>query len=272
VLDYKGLLDAWVKTKQDAGEWTPTASGKGLRVGVIIESLTVLGLSEDVKSRFLTSVQRFRDIGAEVVDVSIPIHTYAPSIWTIATRPGLSHYGFQNFPQPLLNYPHPNIQPPPFDQKAYELLTKHNPAVVNIYLSQQLLARDPARMRAVTGKAMMHVHQLRAAYDAALQQVDVLLTPVNPRVSSPHPGLGDSVKEKMAPGIGGTLNTCGFNITGHPGLSMPVGFEQVPGSPGKKTPVGMQIVGRRFDEMSVLKAAMAWEVPGLGLDTWDGKS
>lgn len=271
VKDYPALLGAWIKSKEEAGEWTPSTSGKGLRIGVITESLSVLGLADNVKSRLFKAVQRFRDIGAEVVDISIPIHTYAPSIWTIATRPGLSHYGFQNNPSPLLNYPNPNITPPAFDQKAFDLLTKYNPAVVNIYLSHQLLSRDPARMRAATAKAMMHVHQLKAAYDAALQNVDVLLTPINPRVGSKHPTYDMSVKEKMAPSIGGTLNTCGFNVSGHPGLSLPVGFEEVEGSGGGKMPVGIQLVGKYFDEETILKVARAWEVPGLGIDIWDGR-
>lgn len=36
-------------------------------------------------------------------------------------------------------------------------------------------------------------------------------------------------------------------------------------------PIAMQLVGKRFDDETVLKAAAAWEVPGLGLDSWDGK-
>jgi amidase len=53
---------------------------------------------------------------------------------------------------------------------------------------------------------------------------------------------------------------------------MPIGFADVDGEPCEgKLPVGMQIVGRRFDEETVLKVAKAWEVPGLGLDTWDGR-
>jgi amidase len=126
-------------------------------------------------------------------------------------------------------------------------------------------------MRAATAKAMMHVHQLKAAYDAALQNVDVLLTPINPRVGSKHPTHDMSVKEKMAPGIGATLNTCGFNVSGHPGLSLPVGFEEVEGSGAGKMPVGIQLVGKYFDEETILKVAKAWEVPGLGIDTWDGR-
>ncbi|KIW02295.1 uncharacterized protein PV09_06442 [Verruconis gallopava] len=271
VKDYKALLDSWVKSKEEAGEWTPTASGKGLRIGLIKESLEVMGLSPTVKSAVIEAVARFKAIGAEVKELSIPLHLIGPSIWTIATRMGLSYYGFQNNPQPMLNYPIPDLSPPTFGQKAFDLLTKHNPAVVNIFFSHQLRAKDPARLRSVTAKAMMHVHELRAAYDAALADVDVLVTPVNPRVGSKHPDLASSVKEKMEPGIGGTLNTCGFNVTGHPGLSIPIGFGEVDGANGGKMPIGMQIVGKRWDEETVLKAAKAWEVPGLGLDTWDGR-
>lgn len=77
-----------------------------------------------------------------------------------------------------------------------------------------------------------------------------------------------SVGEKMDPSIGATLNTCGFNVTGHPGLVMPIGFAKV--SEGM-LPVAMQIVGKKFDEGTILRVAKAWEVPGLGLDEWDGK-
>jgi amidase len=36
-------------------------------------------------------------------------------------------------------------------------------------------------------------------------------------------------------------------------------------------PIGMQLVSKRFGEMSIFKAAAAWEVAGKGLDRWDGQ-
>ena len=47
-------------------------------------------------------------------------------------------------------------------------------------------------------------------------------------------------------------NTCPFNLTGHPALSINAGF-----SAG--LPVGMMIVGRKFDESTVLNVAFAYE-------------
>lgn len=267
VQDYKLDLENWVASKKEAGEWTPTSSGKGLRIGIIKESLTVLNLSSACKTALLKAADRFRAIGAQVDEISIPEHTFAPSIWTIATRQGMYNYGFQNNPSPFLNHPLPSITPPPFTQSTYNTLTTANPAVVNVFLSGELLKRNPLS-RQITAKAICHVHQLIAAYDQALSSYDVLILPSNPNPGSKHPERGMSVGEKMDPCIGATLNTCGFNVTGHPGLVIPVGWAEV--SEGR-LPVAMQIVGRKFDEGNILRVAKAWEVAGLGLDEWDGR-
>ena len=55
-----------------------------------------------------------------------------------------------------------------------------------------------------------------------------------------------------------------------PALSMPAGWGKAPDGPGM-LPVGMQLVAKRFDEMSIFKAAAAWEVAGKGLDKWNGQ-
>ncbi|KAE9991850.1 hypothetical protein EG327_010727 [Venturia inaequalis] len=267
VQDYRLDLEKWIRAKKEAGEWTPSSSGKGLRIGIIKESLTVLNLSAACKTAFLKAADRFRAIGAHVDEISIPEHKIAPSIWTIATRLGMYHYGFQNNPSPLLNHPLPSISPPAFTQPTYDTLTQANPAVVNVFLGGELLKSKPSS-RQITAKAICHIHQLIAAYDAALSNYDVLLLPSNPNPGSKHPERGMSVGQKMDPCIGATLNTCGFNVTGHPGLVMPVGFAEV--SEGR-LPVAMQIVGRKFGEGGILKVAKAWEVPGLGLDEWDGR-
>lgn len=119
---------------------------------------------------------------------------------------------FQNYPLLLLNHPLPGISPPPFDQKAYDILTKYNPAAVNVIFNSDFLIHN--REPNLQAKAMTQVHQLRKAYDDVLANYDVLVTPVNPTTGSTHPTYEQTVGEKMAPSIGGTLNTCQFNITG----------------------------------------------------------
>jgi amidase len=272
VVDYAGELSGWKAEKEAKAEWTPSTAGKGLRVGVIKEGLEVMGLTSEVKAIIEAAAEQFRAVGADVQEVSIPIHSLGPAIWTLATRPYMVFHGLQNRVTPYLQYPMPFITPPSFDQNAFDTLNKHNPAVVNMYFNSAFMNTKPDA-NATLAKNMGHVQQLRDAYDAAFELggFDVLLTPVNPRVGSKHPEYGMDVGEKMEPAIGATLNTCQFNVTGHPALAMPAGWGKAPGGEGM-LPVGMQLVGKRFDETGIFKAAAAWEVGGLGLDKWNGQS
>ncbi|KAK1979360.1 putative amidase [Colletotrichum cereale] len=230
-----------------------------MRVGLLTESFDVPGLSPDVRDLVRSaSRQGFEAAGAEVVDVSVPMHAEGPVIWTAAARPSMSLGLVQGKPSGHLSYlpPHIATRWPP-DQDAYGLLTGSNPAVVNILLSQ---AFDGAHVApSVEAKAHRRAFQLRAAYDAALARVDVLVTPCAPTVAMPHPDPGASVLERLAPAIGLTSNTCPFNITGHPAMSVPCGELPPPERPDVKLPVGMQVIGRRWEDEMVMKAAVLFE-------------
>jgi len=212
VNDYHNILSSWIKEKKQNLEWTPESAGRGFKIGVIKESFQVLGLSDEVKRIVSAAIERFKAIGATVEEVSIPMHLIGPAIWTIATRIPMATQGFQNRSLPMLCPPLPGISPPPFSQKAYEILTKHNPAVVNVIFNSTFLLHN--QEPDLQAKAMMHVYQLRAAYDDALTKYDVLITPLNSKLGSKHPTYEMNVQEKTAPSIGATLNTCQFNCTG----------------------------------------------------------
>ncbi|PSN65496.1 amidase signature enzyme [Corynespora cassiicola Philippines] len=255
IVDYAGLLEAWKEEKSAKGEWTAETAGRGLRVGIIKEGLEVLGLSDDVRAVVREAAAQFKAVGADVQEVSIPMHLVGPAIWTVVTRPYM--------------FAMPHVTPPVFDQKVFEVLNKYNPAVVNMFFNSTLM-NSRANVDQLLAKSIGLVQQLRHAYDTVLEDFDVLLTPVNPRVGSRHPEYSMSVDQKMEPAIGATLNTCQFNVTGHPALAMPAGWARAPDGPGM-LPVGMQLVGKRWDETAVFKAAAAWERGGKGLDRWNGQ-
>jgi amidase len=213
VPNYSALLEEWKSARATEGTWTPQKAGNGLRVAVIKESLEVLGLSDEVKNVFTTAVAQFRTIGASVEEVSIPMHTLGPAIWTVISRPFIVSTGLQNRVTPMLQYAMPDVTPPVFDQNAFDILNKHNPAVTNMFFNSAFM-NEKEDANIALGKAMGHVQQLRDAYDEVLKDFDVLLTPVNPRVGSKHPELSADVGAKMEPAIGATLNTCQFNVTG----------------------------------------------------------
>ena len=87
-----------------------------------------------------------------------------------------------------------------------------------------------------------------------MEQVDLLVTPTEPMTA---PRIGDTTvvidgEERPAQGLL-TLLTRPFNVTGMPAISVPCGFDE------QGLPVGLQMVGRPFDEATVLRAAHAYE-------------
>ncbi len=88
----------------------------------------------------------------------------------------------------------------------------------------------------------------------ALESVDLLVTPTTPIVAARigqetvrYGGIEESILSAMI------RCTAPFNATGLPALSVPCGFTSA------GLPIGLQIVGRSFDEVTVLRAGHAYE-------------
>lgn len=111
------------------------------------------------------------------------------------------------------------------------------------------------------GKAMNLYRQLHDSYSEALSSVDVLITPTTPYVANRHPQRNAGPEEQMKMSRGVAVNTVCFNASGHPAMSIPVGFLSPEGeeSSDVRLPVGMQIVGRMFDEEMIYRVGAAWE-------------
>ncbi|KAI1770521.1 amidase signature enzyme [Hypoxylon cercidicola] len=267
---YHALLDEQIAARTAAGTWTHHAAARGLRVGVLKEAFEIAGLDTEVASVVRKAASRFTALGASVAEVSVPLHRAAPHIFTAATRAYMADsllFGKGSSTSPSPAFPFLGAAAPAPDQAWYETMTASNPLVVAVLLSSEFLqARYPETARR---KAVRHVHELRAAYDEILQRVDVLIMPATPTVAPRHAAADMGIGEKADFLLSNILNTVPFNVTGHPGLVMPVGWGRVgdgDGNTAAKLPVGMQIVGKRWDEETVFLAAAAWEVGGLGLN------
>ncbi|THW47197.1 amidase signature enzyme [Aureobasidium pullulans] len=261
VPNYTGLLAEWQAAKKEAGEWTASAAAKGLRIGILKEAWEIAGLNTDVAAIVRAAAERFGKLGAEVHEVSVPLHLLGPSIWTVAGREAIPRF-FENRASDLLSHPLPGLEPNPTDQTFYDKLVYKNPAVINVVLNAEHM--ETKFGPSLTRKAHMLVHQLRAEYDKVFEKVDILITPTTPTVAGKHCNY-TSVMEIAQKAVGVTLNTSPFNCSGHPGMSMPCGWSKTSDGAGK-LPVGMQLVAKRWHEMDILKAASAWEVLGKGLD------
>ncbi|OKL55533.1 hypothetical protein UA08_09192 [Talaromyces atroroseus] len=249
--------------------------GRPLRVGLILEGFNIQAMSEEVARTVRHAAEKhFTAMGAYVLDVSIPLHTLGAAIWTAATRNQMASHAFGGRASDFLIHDMPHIEyrwPP--DQEMCDSLTKHNPAVINTILGEKILTDINYVPISAQNKARRHVLQLRTAYDSAFYNgdFDVLITPATLTVAPLHPDMdGGSALDKLKLAAGSTNNTSPFNATGHPALSVPCGWGT--SSDGvTQLPIGMQIIGKRFDDLCVLKAAKIFELGGGSLGPWPGR-
>ena len=96
---------------------------------------------------------------------------------------------------------------------------------------------------------------LRAAYDQALANYDVLAMPTIPFPATEIPSSDAPREVYVDAALNMQQNTCPFDVSGHPAFTVPCG--KVNG-----LPVGIMLVGRHFEETTVIQAAQALEQAG----------
>jgi len=119
-----------------------------------------------------------------------------------------------------------------------------------LYLAENITGRDLARIQFKREELWKRLQPLFESYD-------ILLTPTS-CVAAFDSGEGGPMGPDQIDGRGvGPISwlafTYPFNFTGQPAASVPCGFTD------DYLPVGLQIIGRRFDEKSVLRASAAFE-------------
>jgi amidase len=111
----------------------------------------------------------------------------------------------------------------------------------------------------VYANAVNLMRKVKDMYNIALQEVDLLIMPTTVTTSNLYPLPGATPLQHSNASAGKLENTVSFNGSGHPALAMPIGFVPAKGNPKLMLPAGLQIVGRYWDEVGILKAAYAWE-------------
>ena len=230
---------------------------QGVKIGIISESLKMSSMDPRVIQTFRQAASRFEAIGAEVSEVSIPLHSKGAAIWTGISKTGgfltkTSSFGRRGYQMVKLNE-----QIHPLEQKNWD---NAYGATKNIYLNGLYASKQFPTLVAKTTNLS---RKLRDSYDQALAKFDVLITPTLPYVATSHAAPNATPIQQIAKQVGLTSNTAPFNQSGHPVLALPIGMLEVLEGPGLenqvKLPVSMQIAGKWFDEMSVYKVAGAWE-------------
>ena len=246
---------------------------RGVRVGVLKEGFEDALQDAQVAATVRAAAARFAGLGAEVVEVSVPAHADAALVWMVALPMAGTQQGLLGAPSGRRQLLFPERAALIGDRLSQAAFDKLGPGGQNIYL-RALFLRE--RFGAALGARCTNlVRAAGAAYDAALRDVDVLVMPTVPfpaarlrRAEQLWADGAESAAEMgplavLARTVGATSNTCAFNGTGHPGLSLPVGFVDAGDAEGRargvRLPTGMQVVGRRWEDGLVLRVAGSWE-------------
>lgn len=238
---------------------------KGIKIGVLEEGYQDPSTDPNVAATSRAAIEQFKVLGAEVKPVSIPLHKESNVLWMVALPMAGLRQGFLGFPTGRKQLLFPDRATKIGAELSQEAFDSLGPGGQNIYLRGLFLGENfgaPLQARCTN-----LLRKLNDEYDRALQDVDVLVMPtiIFPPVKLRKPEQMIGQKEEMSPltmlsrTIGATYNTSNFNSTGHPGLNLPVGFVPAQDDPKVKLPTGLQIVGRKFEDLTCLKIAASWE-------------
>lgn len=224
----------------------------GLRIGMLREGFGQPGGETEVDDAVRAAADVLAAAGAKVVEISIPEHRdLAMALWSVIQTDGAvwqmihgNGYG--------MNYRgrySPSVMTA-YANGRHEHFAEVSPSVqYTALIGQYMIERFFGTHYA---KAQNLSPVLRAAYDRALGEVDLLCMPTSPMRATRLPAPGAPVAERVRRAIDMMANTAPFDTSGHPAISVPAGL--VDG-----LPVGMMLVGRHFDEPAVLRAAWAYE-------------
>jgi len=223
---------------------------RGLRVGVVAEGFGQDGAEPDVDVAVRQAASDLAKLGADVTDISIPLHAVGPALWMPIIMHGMARtvtdgQGFGGGRDDLY----------PTDMMEHLFATRrrvddHPPNVKLCALLAQFVADRAGQT--YYGRAVNGIHRLRAAYDRSLRDVDILLMPTTPQKAPPLPGDDASVAEWCARATEMFANTAPFDVTHHPALS-------ISGATSDGMPVGLMLVGRHFDEATLYRTAHSYE-------------
>jgi len=222
-----------------------TGKVKGLKVGIPKEYFTE-SLSEEIRTAVMSRVDALKKNGVVVKDVELPHSEYTiPAYYILATAEASSNlarydgarYGFRG-------------------QGASDLFTMYTKsrsegfgAEVKRRIMLGTYVLSAGYYDAYYRKAQRVRRLIKGDFDKAFGQVDCIITPTSPTTAF---RLNEKIDDPLTMYLSDVF-TVSANLAGIPGISIPCGTD------GQNLPIGLQILGKEFDETTILRVADALE-------------
>ncbi len=219
-------------------------SVKGLKVGIPKEFFPD-GLNKEVSEAVKKAIEELKKQGAEIHEVSLPASPYALAVYyVLAPSEASSNLARYDGVRYGLRVPGENIM---------EMYSKTRAAGFGPEVKRRIMlgtyALSSGYYDAYYLKALKVRRLIKQDYDKAFEKVDVIATPTAP---NPAFRFGEKTGDPLTMYLE-DIFTVSINITGLPGLSVPCGMSKT------ELPIGLQLIGKAFDEATLLRTAYAYE-------------
>ncbi len=217
---------------------------KGTKIGVIKE-LMGEGISGEVKDAIKKAISKYEELGAIIEEVSLPSFEYAISTYYLIAPAEAS----SNLAR--------------FDGVKYGLRVKGQKDLLSMYYETRKEGFGPeVKRRIIIGTYALSAgyydaYYLRALkvrtlikqdFEKAFAKCDVLLSPTSPTTAFK---VGEKTNDPLSMYLS-DIATIPVNLAGLPAISIPCGQE-------RGLPIGMQIIGKAFDEDTLIRTAFTFE-------------
>jgi aspartyl-tRNA(Asn)/glutamyl-tRNA(Gln) amidotransferase subunit A len=235
---------------------------KGLRIGLVKEYSVGQGMDPRVQSAVDAAVKTYKDMGATIVDLSLPHTQYGiAAYYVIAPCEASSNLARYDG----VHYGHRTDQPV---RDIVELFSKSRAEGFGDEVQRRIMIGTYALSSGYYDAYYLRALKVRALikrdFDDAFAQCDVVLCPTSP---TPAFNAGEKTADPLQMYLCDVFTvTC--NIAGIAGISLPCGFT----ADAKPLPIGLQLLGPTFGEQKLLRIARMYESatgwhkrrPGIG--------
>jgi aspartyl-tRNA(Asn)/glutamyl-tRNA(Gln) amidotransferase subunit A len=234
VPDYLGQLDQPIK---------------GVRIGIAREYKLASAMDPQVSAAVDAAVQTYRQMGAQIVDVSLPHTEYGiAAYYVIAPCEASSNLARYDG----VHFGHRTAEPV---RDIVELFSKSRAEGFGDEVQRRIMigtyALSSGYYDAYYVRALKIRSLIKRDFDQAFEQCDAILCPTSP---TPAFKAGEKTGDPLQMYLCDVFTvTC--NIAGIAGISLPCGFTQGP----QPLPIGLQLLGPTFGEEKLLRIARMYE-------------
>jgi len=220
-----------------------TGDIKGLKVGVPKEYF-IEGIDAEVETAVRTAIAKLEELGAEIVEISLPHTQYAlPVYYLIAPAEASAN---------LARYDGVRYGPRAEGSDMIDSVKKTR-ALFGPEVKRRIMlgtyALSAGYYDEYYGRALKVRTLIKQDFLDAFEQVDVIACPTSPTTAFK---IGEKTDDPLAMYLA-DIFTLSVNLSASCGLNVPCGFDS------KGLPIGLQLIGNTLQEATILNAAYAYE-------------